>query len=286
MGARERGVALLVAVASAALLAGLALAISGESRTAVRIAANERAAAAARAAAEGAIAAAALDLARAAVGRPARRAWAQGGALRSLRADGRPHRAEILGAEVALRLFAEPGLIDVGLANPALLGGLLRRIGVPEREATSAELALAAAQEAHRSRGMSLRLSRRVFDSLDAFAARVGLSAATVREARPYLTVASGRRAPDPVLAPEPVYAVLPLSREARIAFAPDRSDGGVDWTATRLAVTLHASARLGDGTEAHAAATLLVDPSARPPVAVVRRASEATPPAAWSPER
>ncbi len=293
-GLRDRGAAILIAVATAGLMATIALGVSRESRTAVLVAANERRAAEARAAAEAGVARGALALARAASGlsvrlmqdeRPATGAATALGFGGPPIPDGRPYTLVWGEARITLSIQDEAGKLDVNLAEPALLAALMDRLGLDNGAEVAA--AMAAARAAGGAGRLSMRLTDRAFPSLSAFAGEVGLSGPAFARLRPYLSVASGGRSGDVLLAPEALYEVMPLDRATRTALAADRTDGRTDWRAVARRVTITAEAQLDDGTRGTASALYSVEPRRTPPLRRLRiGASEWSDPEAAPPAR
>ncbi len=286
---RERGAALLVAVATAALLAAIALEVTRASRTAVLVATNERRAAEAGAAAEAGLVRLMLALAEGAWGRESRPAPEERpapggppplGAGGAPVPDGRAYALRLGEARLILRARAEAGKIDLNAADPDLLARLAREVGLGAEEAEAVAAAVAAARRRDGRGGVSWRISRHVFDRVDALV-RHGVGERALARLAPHLTVETGRALPDPRFATEAVFAALPLDREARALHAAERRalEAWRPEGAARL--SLMAEAVLADGTTARAGALVEIRPEETPPLRVLRRAGPMRPPAA-----
>lgn len=273
----ERGVALFAAIWLAMIVAALSLGASRESRVFVRVADNETAALDARLLAEAGVTRTALALAAQAAGEsvpmtgserlPGPATTVQGGAARwldgsqPLRVDGAPYAWAHRGALVRVRAQAEAGKLDLNQGDGALLEALLAEAGVDDPRAARAAIERVRAPAGGVGR-LSWRLQARPFNSVAELAAQPGITPRAYRRLAPWLTVWSGLARPDPLTAPEPVFAVLPLTRDARQRLRARRQAPSEPLTLTQPAhFTIIAEAEGPGGASAVAEALVEIAP-------------------------
>ncbi|MCG8443910.1 MAG: hypothetical protein MI723_19075, partial [Caulobacterales bacterium] len=179
---RDRGIALIAAVWWTLIVSMLALGVARETRTVVKIAANEVIAAETRAAAEAGITALTLALAAEARGRaaplssPARsRAHPPLAGDVPLALDGRPYSWAFQGAELTLSARAERGKYDLNTGDPALLRPLLAAADIADPERVAADI-LAERRRGRDGRSISWRLGDQGFDGVGELAGLPSLS--------------------------------------------------------------------------------------------------------------
>ncbi|MGF1502349.1 MAG: hypothetical protein ACFBSD_11090 [Paracoccaceae bacterium] len=273
---RDRGVALFAAVWLALVVSVLALGVTRESRLAVRVAANEVAAARAGALAEGAILRLASGLAAEARGTPLPAVAGERAGSRPLTGaerigrDGRAYTLRLGEAEITLRVAAEDGKLDENAADADVLAPVLARMGAGDAAIAAI---LAARDRDGRSRGVSWRLDHREIETVADLLKVPGIDRALFDRIAPHLTVLSGRSAPDPLTATPEVFAALPLSEDERARFTALRSGPLLDWQVPeRAAFTLSATAELPGGTRAVRAMEVEISASEARPVRIIRR--------------
>lgn len=292
---RDKGVALLTALALTTAISALALATTRETRTVVRVAANEVAAARAGAAAEAGIER--LLLVMASQSRDLSPAFstesisALGGAIEAGASrlddrkptpiDGRPLLWRFGDANVLLLVQAERGKFDLNKGDPRILVRLLDSIGATDSE-TLADMILAPRKKSGLARGVSWRLSDHPFNSVDDLAATPDLDADVFRALAPLVTTHSGRVEPDPVAAPEPLWRALPMTDDQRVLSRQNRSDPPSSFDVLGAeAFTVVAESRMPDGTWAGVYALAVVDALGGEPVRIIERRRLSTP-VAW----
>lgn len=285
--APERGVALLIAIWLTLAVSVLAMGAARETRTTVRIAANEVAAAQARAAAEAGIERMALALAaqsrglaaappgQAAFGLSPSAAGAEAPVFdprAPLRLDGALYRWRFGEATVLLSAQAERGKLDLNAGDDALLAPLLAAIGAPAPDRIAEEI-LAARGRDGRGGGVSWRLDPRPFESVADAAHLPSVSSELFARLAPLVTVASGRVEPDPGVAPDPLYRALPLSEDERRRIDARRALAPAAWTLAAPEVfTLRARAETQGGAAVEASALVEIDPESDRPIRVIAR--------------
>jgi len=187
-GDAQKGFALLVVLWSMVFLAFLMTQILANSRTAISLAANLRAAAQARAADDGAINEAIFH------------ALSAGNA--NWPADATPRVLTIGTISVTVRIETLAGLVNPNIASGALLAGLLHAAGEPNN--TAAELAqnildwrgpapslqaAAALLDTYRSSGLSYGPPAAQFSDLDQLAYVMGFTAPLVAQLKPHMSL-------------------------------------------------------------------------------------------------
>lgn len=241
---RDAGFALFAAIWTAALIALIATGISRDTRTLVRSARVEIAAARADALAQGALHHLALVLWAQAAGLP--EPLADGTApIGPLPRDGTPRPWRLDGAEVRLAVQAQAGLIDLNTTDADVLARYLAAAGAPD----TLTAAILARRRPATGRIVSWRLGARPFNEVGELGALV--DADLYPRLAPGLTVEGRGRLPDPALAPDPVRRVLdPAAPRAGTADSP--------------VLGLRAEVRLADGTRAGWAGLWVPGPTPR----------------------
>lgn len=303
---RDQGVALLAAVAVLAAISALTLGAARETRGFARIAGAALSTAQAEAAAEAGIARMALALAAASQGlgptlgrqERARLASALGPERFSgarpfddsapIAIDGRPmawvHQGAAGPVPVTLYGQAERGKLDLNVGDPAILRALFAAFGAPS---PVIEAVLAARGIGVDGAGLSWRIApRKIKGKITAVSelSRVdGMTPALFNALAPYLTV-YGSRTPDPLLAPERLWRLIPMEDDARRRAAAARRGPPEPWRAAGSErVTIIAEAAQPDGARVIAAALVEIAPSAAAPIRIIRRRSQSGALADWA---
>lgn len=216
---RQRGFALLIVLATAALLALIGTRITATGRAEAQLARNLRDAAMAEAAAEGGIAEAMFYLQA-----PAAQAWSP---------DGRPHRFAIGEASVEVRLESETGKLNPNTAPVAVLVAVLHRVGVPEPLASGLASAIFDGHAPGRQ-GIG-----REYESLGDLAHVAGMTPEILAALRPVLSIYNDTG----IDARYAVPALRAALAEAALGFDPP--------DVARAAVAITATATLANGARA-----------------------------------
>lgn len=307
---RDQGAALLVAVAVLAVISALTLGAARETRGFARIAGAALTTAQAQAAAEAGIARMALALAAASQGlgptlgrqeraritpdltpdpAPVRVSGARPfDDSAPIPIDGRPmvwvHQGAAGPIPVTLYGQAERGKLDLNVGDPAILRALFAAFGAPN---AVIEAVLAARSIGVDGAGLSWRIApRKVTGKITDVSelSRVdGMTPALFNALAPYLTVHGGRT-PDPVLAPAPLWRLIPLEDDARRRAAAARRGPPKPWRAAGSErVTIVAEAAHPDGARVIATALVEIAPRAAAPIRIIRRRSQSGALADWA---
>ncbi len=164
-------------------------------------------------------------------------------------ADGRLYHWQYAGIPVDVRIQDEQGKIDINAADPTLLAGLFRAVGVPADKATRLASALVDWRDAdsltqpqggaedpdYASAGLPYGAKDAPFETVAEAEQVLGMTPAIYAQAAPYLTVYTGRATPDTLTAAGPVLTAMGLdgaalvrAREARGAGNGDPAGGGL----------------------------------------------------------
>jgi general secretion pathway protein K len=209
---RERGAALLLVLWLLVLLTGLVSVVALTARTEGLQGRYLGRSTAARYAAEAGVEMAAVHLQGA---DPAAR-WVP---------DGRPNRFEFEGQQLEVRVLDESAKIDLNVATPDLLGGLMLAVGVQEDRARLLSGAIldwrdtdnllnptgGAEDPQYAAAKLPYGAKDRPFETLSELRQVLGMDEALYQKMQPYLTVYSGQARPDQQFAAEPVLQALGL---------------------------------------------------------------------------
>lgn len=274
---RDRGIALFAAIWIALLVTVFAVGVTRESRTALRVTTYHSQETHARSAAEAGIAVMQAVLAAQAKGiAPVLEGSAPGAdalpLTRPVRLDGTSYRWEFAGAELTLRAEHEAGKLALNSADPEQFRTVLARL-IP-READSVLTAILSKRGGASARQqISWKLGAQGFERVSDLASQPGVTRQAFQTIRPYLTVRSTLRQPDPMLAHPDLFAILPLDADKRRQHTAERALTRplAPWPAKPVDLMLHAEAELPDGTRASLAALVRIDPRADAPVRLIR---------------
>lgn len=217
--ARHRGAALLLVMWLIALLAAL---IGAFALTARIERLQERVLS--RGAVAGEAARAGLEMALVRLADPdPRRRWLP---------DGRLYHWRYAGIPVDVRVVDEQGKLDINAAEPTLLAGLFRAVGVPANKATSLASAMVDWRDAdhltqpqggaedpeYASAGLPYGAKDAPFETVAEVEQVLGMTPAIYASVAPYLTVFSGSGTPNPTFAAGPVLTAMGLDGPALVA--------------------------------------------------------------------
>ncbi len=145
-----------------------------------------------------------------------------------LYADGRPYHFAIHGINLTYWLVDTRGLIDLNGAKKKLLTAFFMQLGLNAPDAESMADTIAdwrdkndkerprgAEARAYQNAGLPGPGNRRFID-VSELRGVLGMTAELYQAAAPFLTAGPGNSEPDPLSAPEPVLALLPLSAAER----------------------------------------------------------------------
>jgi len=160
--------------------------------------------------------------------------------------DGRLYHWHFAGLPVDVRVQDEQGKIDINAADPVLLAGLFRALGIPADKATSLASAMVDWRDAdqlsqpqggaedseYASAGLPYGAKDAPFETVAEMEQVLGMTPAIYARTAPYLTVFTGRDTPDPLFAASPVLTAMGLDGAAlvaaREALPPAASAGGL----------------------------------------------------------
>jgi general secretion pathway protein K len=293
---RQRGVALVLVMWAAVILAVIAASFITERRTETLVVRNSLSMARAEAATNAGINRALHDLYRQNVPD----VWKR---------DGTPHEWSFDGVPVRIVVRDESAKIDINTASDPLLRGLFVSVGLRDDEAAALLDAvldwrdadslkrLNGAEEAdYRSAGLSYRPANAPFQAIEELQLVLGMRPDIYRRLAPLITVYSRLAGVNPALASREVLLAIPgLTPEVVDEYVARREDArsqglpipplpqaGSGGTGATMAATIIADARLDDGTVFVREAVALLRPVPRRPVTFVAwRESTAGPPAA-----
>jgi general secretion pathway protein K len=225
---RERGFALLIVLWALVLVGFLIIQLTAAGRTETRIAGNLVSNAAAQAAADGAVAAAVFHFLD--PDGPSR--WP---------ADGAAHRLSIGKAGVIVRIGDESGRINPNLAPEALLGGLLRAVGVEAARAETLAGAIAdwiapgetrgpqgAKAAAYRAAGLDYGPPGAPLQTIDELGRVLGMTPDLMAELRPHLSLWTRNEIPAAAAADAAVQRALdsvPVDMNNVLSTVPRQQD-------------------------------------------------------------
>lgn len=159
--------------------------------------------------------------------------------------DGRLYHWHFAGMAVDVRVLDEQGKIDINAADPGLLAGLFRAIGIPADKATGLASAMVDWRDAdsltqaqggaedseYASAGLPYGAKDAPFETVAEMEQLLGMTPAIYARAAPYFTVFTGRGTPDTLFAAAPVLTAMgldgPALVAAREAQRPDAGAGG-----------------------------------------------------------
>jgi general secretion pathway protein K len=142
--------------------------------------------------------------------------------------DGRSQRFVFEGHRIELRIVDEAAKVDLNAAPPDVLGGLFIALGVDQARARALAGAIVDWRDAdnlltaeggaedpdYEHAGLPYGAKDRPFDTVAELRQVLGMDAATLERARPYLTVYTGQARPTPTFAALPVLQALGLTPE------------------------------------------------------------------------
>jgi len=236
----ERGVALLLVLWVMALLAVIAVAVTADVRSDLKIARNRVDAAQARALAEGGV-------------------WwgierlADAEARKTLRVDGTPYTVSLDGRDIAVAIESEGGKLDINAASAEMFERLFIATGLPREQAARLALSI----EDYRAGFRSRRPNVRPFTAIEEIRRVPGLGPQAYARIAHFLTVETGAARVNPSTASREVLSALPgmtprliddyFARRNTPAAAADQPPGDLidylTWGATEI-VTVRATAR------------------------------------------
>ncbi|WP_140719823.1 general secretion pathway protein GspK [Pseudomonas sp. Hp2] len=182
-------------------------------------------------------------------------------------ADGRRYRWSWDGAQVDIRIVDEAGKVDLNVADPALLAGLLRALGAEPGQDQRLAGAIAdwrdvddlsqpgggAEDGDYAAAGLPYGAKDAPFESLGELRLILGMTPELYRRLLPNVTLFSARSQPDPRFAPAPVLTAMGLDaaailarRDAPAGTAPVEATAGGSGT-----YSIESRARWGEGREA-----------------------------------
>ncbi|WP_434030493.1 general secretion pathway protein GspK [[Pseudomonas] boreopolis] len=182
-------------------------------------------------------------------------------------ADGRRYRWSWDGAQVDIRIVDEAGKVDLNVADPALLAGLLRALGAEPGQGQRLAGAIAdwrdvddlsqpgggAEDGDYAAAGLPYGAKDAPFESLGELRLILGMTPELYRRLLPNVTLFSARSQPDPRFAPAPVLTAMGLDaaailarRDAPAGTAPLEATAGGSGT-----YSIESRARWGEGREA-----------------------------------
>ncbi|WP_434027247.1 general secretion pathway protein GspK [[Pseudomonas] boreopolis] len=182
-------------------------------------------------------------------------------------ADGRRYRWSWDGAQVDIRIVDEAGKVDLNVADPALLAGLLRALGAERGQDQRLAGAIAdwrdvddlsqpgggAEDGDYAAAGLPYGAKDAPFESLGELRLILGMTPELYRRLLPNVTLFSARSQPDPRFAPAPVLTAMGLDaaailarRDAPAGTAPVEATAGGSGT-----YSIESRARWGEGREA-----------------------------------
>ena len=289
---RQSGVALVLVMWAAILLAVIAGAFIEERRSESLIVANSISMARAAAAADAGVQRALMDAFR---GDTAPDAWKR---------DGQSHDWVFDGIPVRVEMRDESAKIDINTASDPLLRGMLLSVGVPDDEALRLVDAIldwrdpdslkrpnGAEEPDYRAAGLDYRPTNAPFEAIEELQLVLGMTPETYRRIAPMITVYSRQTGVNPTVATRDVLMAIPgitpelvddyLRRRAD-AFAqgvaaPAFPQAGPYSSGASMVTEVRAEARLDDGTYfAREAVALLRSMPRRPVSFMVWRESTA----------
>ena len=190
-------------------------------------------------------------------------------------ADGRVYPFRFDGAKVAVSIVSESGKVDLNSATPDVLAGLFRAGGDDPAHAAALaravvdwrSFALSSDQRASRAAayaaaGRSYGPRNGPFASVQELQMVLGMTPALYERVAPYVTIWSGRAAPDPAVAPPLVLAALPgmtpvRAQQAVAARATSTRSGAGLFVGGGVTHSIRSEAVLADGARTVLRATI-----------------------------
>lgn len=155
-------------------------------------------------------------------------------------ADGRLYHWQYAGIPVDVRVQDEQGKIDINAADPTLLAGLFRAVGVPSDKAVKLASAIVDWRDAdsltqpqggaedpdYDAAGLPYGAKDAPFETVAEAEQVLGMTPATYARAAPYLTVFTGVGTPDTSSAAGPVLTAMGLDGPALVKAREARNPG------------------------------------------------------------
>ena len=147
-------------------------------------------------------------------------------------ADGRPYQWQFAGARVEVSLIDEGGKLDINQADVALLGALLRAVGVEQAQADRLAAAIVDWRDTdqlgqpagggedpdYSSAGLPYGAKDAEFESVAELEQVLGFTPAIYARIEPHVTVFSGRARPEPAFASAEVLDALGMNGSDMVA--------------------------------------------------------------------
>ncbi|KAB7765500.1 general secretion pathway protein GspK [Xanthomonas maliensis] len=197
------------------------------------------------------------------------------------RADGRRYRWRMGEATVDIRVVDESGKVDLNMAEPALLAGLLRALGVEQARATRLAGAIVdwrdtdsltqpgggAEDRDYADAGLPYGAKDAPFETLGELRLVLGMDGELYRKLLPNVTLYSGRSRPEARFAQAPVLTAMGLDAQQVLAQrdAPPGLPGGDATFGGSDTYSIESRARLEQGREAILRAVVTMNASALP---------------------
>ncbi len=295
MRSRQRGVALVLVMWVAIILAVIASSFIMERRTEAMIVANSVSMARAQSAADAGVYRAVFD------------AYRNDNSPDMWKRDGTPYAWSFDGVPVRVEMRDESAKIDINTASDALLKGLLVSVGLSDDEATALLDAIldwrdadslkrlhGAEEDDYRAAGLSYGPANGPFQAIEELQLVLGMRPEIYRRIAPMITVYSRQPGVNvqlasrevllaiPGMTPEVVDDYLARREDARANGQPlpNLPQAGVFGSSNSMVLTIRAEAQLDDGTHFAREAVALMRPAPRRPVTFVAwRESTAAPP-------
>ena len=201
--------------------------------------------------------------------------------------DGRPYDFGFEKAALRLKVVDESGKIDLNVAGPELISGLMTALNVDSARAQAVTGAIldwrdpdnllspqgGAEDSDYEAAGRPYGAKDRPFDTVPELQQVLGMDAALYRQLAPYLTVYSGLAQPNAQFAPEPVLRAmaLPPVQVAQLLAqrggvpgqpGPELPGGAALAPQGSGTYSISSHARLPDGTQTEITATVRLGPS------------------------
>jgi general secretion pathway protein K len=213
----ERGIALILVLWVLALLALLAMGFAGSARTELQIARNQYGSAQARAIADAGVTFGILGV----LDPSSQTQWS---------ADGREYAVDYGPGTLRVSVQDEAGKINLNMAAPELLAGLLRTLGVDD---AAGQQIVAAILERRRQAAAAADAARVAFRDVVELRLVPGLTRAVYQAMAPFVTVYTQSDRIDPLTAPAEVLRSLPGAVPQQVdAYLAARAQAGPQPTA------------------------------------------------------
>ncbi|CAD0351160.1 general secretion pathway protein GspK [Xanthomonas hortorum] len=197
------------------------------------------------------------------------------------RADGRRYRWQMDDATVEIRITDESGKVDLNMAEPALLAGLVRAVGGEQGRDTRIAGAIVdwrdgdslgqpgggAEDRDYADAGLPYGAKDGPFETLGELRLVLGMDGELYRKLLPNLTLYSGRSRPEARFAPGPVLTAMGLDARQLLAQrdAPPSLPGSEATLGGSDTYSIESRARLSQGREAVLRAVVSISASALP---------------------